>query len=82
MPDHDEIIRAEIDAYRAESRAFREESAARLDAYRAETTAFRAESKAQFERIDAHMERQDRDIATIIAELMRLSERGGENGDE
>jgi hypothetical protein len=58
MPDHDEIIRAEIDdAYRAETAAFRAETAA----YRGETAAridaYRAESRAQFERLETLIER-------------------------
>jgi uncharacterized protein (DUF3084 family) len=79
MPDHDEIIRAEIDAYRAESQAFRAESAA----FRAEIAAYHAESHAQFQQLKGQMDRQDRDIATIINELMRINERlDANNGDE
>ncbi|MGD0386825.1 MAG: hypothetical protein ABSB73_11915 [Solirubrobacteraceae bacterium] len=87
--DHDQMIRAEIDAYRAEARAFREESAARLDAYRtesaaridayrAETTAFRAESAAQFDRLMGRFDQLDREVGAIARQLMKLIE--GQNG--
>jgi hypothetical protein len=71
-PDED-LIRAEIDAYRAEARAFRAETAA----HRAEVRALAGEMVAWRERLEAHLNRQDEDIATIIRTLMEMRGDGG-----
>ena len=76
-PDRDEVIRAELDAYRDETRAYREET----KAFRDQTAAQFERLNARFDRVEAHMERRDRDIATIVEIVMELRDRLNGDGE-
>jgi hypothetical protein len=89
MSASNDSIRAELDAYRAETQAFRAESQAyraevlaeiragrvEVEAWRAEVAAGRAEDRAIFERLDMRMDAQDRDIRTLIEQVMAINDR-------